>query len=142
MSLAHTVVVGLDCVDTMPAHSCSFGACNGCTSAAPLGMLQSEKPSDSPYVHDPYSFASYAIAHMSFECSDLGSSFSSDSAEQTHSASDGQSGNESDDDLMARRRKRVLPPCGHDQYKRLRFKKGLSHFLCTVCSTKWKQSGV
>jgi hypothetical protein len=36
----------------------------------------------------------------------------------------------------------VVPPCGHpSDWKRLRFKKGLSHFVCTQCGLKWKSKG-
>jgi hypothetical protein len=36
----------------------------------------------------------------------------------------------------------VVPPCGHPHdWKRLRFKKGLSHFVCTQCGLKWKSKG-
>eukprot|EP00999_Lentomonas_sp_LEN2_P003118 NODE_968_length_1083_cov_253.843096_g924_i0.p1 GENE.NODE_968_length_1083_cov_253.843096_g924_i0~~NODE_968_length_1083_cov_253.843096_g924_i0.p1 ORF type:complete len:206 (-),score=50.00 NODE_968_length_1083_cov_253.843096_g924_i0:292-909(-) len=44
--------------------------------------------------------------------------------------------------IQEARRAHVTPPCGHDNFKRLRFKKGLSHYLCLTCSTKWRQAGV
>jgi len=84
---------------------------------------QVNRPNTVQFVHDPYSFAVYSP--------------------YTRELKDGE---ETEEDEEARRRalrrKKVVPPCGHEEYKRLRFKKGLSHFLCTICSTKWKQSGV
>lgn len=106
---------------TSPVSSCCSRPATGCTSEA--------------YVHDPYSFCVYARY--------TGRGY--DSEEPTTDESQDSSEICSDEDELARglrRRKRVVPPCGHDSYKRLRFKKGLSHFLCTICSTKWKQSGV
>eukprot|EP00999_Lentomonas_sp_LEN2_P000070 NODE_1069_length_1027_cov_47.371111_g1024_i0.p1 GENE.NODE_1069_length_1027_cov_47.371111_g1024_i0~~NODE_1069_length_1027_cov_47.371111_g1024_i0.p1 ORF type:complete len:206 (+),score=51.83 NODE_1069_length_1027_cov_47.371111_g1024_i0:45-620(+) len=44
--------------------------------------------------------------------------------------------------IQEQRKARVVPPCGHDNFKRLRFKKGFSHYLCLDCSTKWRQAGV
>eukprot|EP00998_Keelungia_sp_KM082_P007643 NODE_3835_length_846_cov_105.752434_g3812_i0.p1 GENE.NODE_3835_length_846_cov_105.752434_g3812_i0~~NODE_3835_length_846_cov_105.752434_g3812_i0.p1 ORF type:complete len:181 (+),score=20.98 NODE_3835_length_846_cov_105.752434_g3812_i0:77-619(+) len=35
----------------------------------------------------------------------------------------------------------VTPPCGHDNWKRLRCKKGVGHFLCETCQCKWHQAG-
>jgi hypothetical protein len=42
-----------------------------------------------------------------------------------------------------RRRYNTVAPCGHDDnIRRLRFKKGLSHYLCLTCGSKWKQGSL
>jgi len=97
------------------------------------------------YCHDPYAFAAYANAQgfgsllankeeeeTKPEDDQLSTSTSSASIEVTSASSD-------EECLTPKPRPVIVGPCGHTEIRRLRFKKGLSHYLCTCCSTKWKQ---
>eukprot|EP00999_Lentomonas_sp_LEN2_P003108 NODE_959_length_1092_cov_225.067358_g915_i0.p1 GENE.NODE_959_length_1092_cov_225.067358_g915_i0~~NODE_959_length_1092_cov_225.067358_g915_i0.p1 ORF type:complete len:201 (-),score=39.19 NODE_959_length_1092_cov_225.067358_g915_i0:303-905(-) len=112
-----------------------------------------QQPSTSELlVHDPYSFAAYSTLNANAQpedeekktiqepvaaepvqapvCEQIQPLEIMDDAEAVKRA------------IQEARRARVTPPCGHDNFKRLRFKKGLSHYLCLTCSTKWRQAGV
>jgi len=95
------------------------------------------------YCHDPYAFAGYANANGygsllvnneedKPEEDQLSTSTSSASIEVT-------SDTNTDEETTPKPRPVIIGPCGHTEIRRLRFKKGLSHYLCTCCSTKWKQ---
>jgi hypothetical protein len=94
------------------------------------------------YCHDPYAFAAYANAQGygtllvntedKPEDDQLSTSTSSASIEVSSDAT-------SDEEVMPKPRPVIVGPCGHTEIRRLRFKKGLSHYLCTCCGTKWKQ---
>jgi len=95
------------------------------------------------YCHDPYAFAAYANAsgygsllvnteEDKPEDDQLSTSTSSASIEVT-------SDTNTDEETTPKPRPVIIGPCGHNEIRRLRFKKGLSHYLCTCCGTKWKQ---
>jgi hypothetical protein len=104
-------------------------------------------PKSPLFVHNPYSFTSYDEVQDSSSALPVRSpSFAdSDTTEpdlqcSTACSLSTERSTEEDEPHPTKSRRRVSAPCGHDDcVRRLRFKNGLSHYLCTKCSQKWRQ---
>jgi hypothetical protein len=107
------------------------------------------------YSHNPYCFdnpLTYPDTNQSHDGSSDGSSEDAENANTSDPECDqvyrpggnGVHDEKSVDATVVRQRGlSVVPPCGHpSDWKRLRFKKGLSHFVCTQCGLKWKSKGI
>jgi hypothetical protein len=104
-------------------------------------------PKSPLFVHNPYSFTSYdevpettptlPVRSPSFADSDT---TETDPHCSTACSLSTERSTEEDEPHPTKSRRRVSAPCGHDDcVRRLRFKNGLSHYLCTKCSQKWRQ---
>jgi len=95
------------------------------------------------YCHDPYAFAAYANAtgygSMLVNNEEEDKPEDDQLSSSTSVASIEVSSSTDEESVTPKPRPVIIGPCGHNEIRRLRFKKGLSHYLCTCCGTKWKQ---
>jgi hypothetical protein len=124
--------------------------------STPRSESQRSDPRTPLIVHNPYSFDVYEEVyekiveedgHVIATASSSAASVCSASLPDTEHEQDledsfrkGEEAQPEAQEDAPKPRRQVIAPCGHhEQARRLRFKKGVSHYLCTECSQKWRQ---